>query len=83
MFETEGADGLGSAGGLDLAPWNEIFPSVNKDAAYTLVAFKTVMLADIAGDPCWDEQYMHEDPMEQEPDPQEEANTDESDEDNQ
>jgi hypothetical protein len=40
-FETEGTDGHGSAAGLDLAPWRGAFPSVDKDAAHTLVAFKT------------------------------------------
>jgi hypothetical protein len=51
-FESEGAGtGLGSAAGFDLAPWNDIFPSVDEDATHTLVAFKTLMLAGLAGDP--------------------------------
>jgi WD40 repeat protein len=50
-FESEEAGGLGSAAGLDLAPWNQIFPSSDKDATHTLVALKTLMLAGLAGDP--------------------------------
>jgi hypothetical protein len=50
-FESEGADGLGSAAGLDLAPWNEFFPSADKDATHALVVFKTLMLAGLADDP--------------------------------
>jgi WD40 repeat protein len=53
-FESEGADGLRSAAGLDLAPWNKTFPSVDKDATHTLVALKTLMLAGLAGDPTRD-----------------------------
>jgi hypothetical protein len=50
-FESERADGLGSAAGLDLALWNKTFPSANKDATHALVAFKTLMLPGLAGDP--------------------------------
>jgi len=50
-FESEGADGLGSAAGLDLTPWNEFFPSADKDATHALVVFKTLLLAGLAGDP--------------------------------
>jgi hypothetical protein len=52
LFESERAGaGLGSAAGLDLAPWNKIFPSADKHAMHTLVAFKTIMLAGLAADP--------------------------------
>jgi WD40 repeat protein len=50
-FESEGADGLGSAAGLDLAPWNGTFPSTDKNATHALVALKTLMLPSLAGDP--------------------------------
>jgi hypothetical protein len=49
-FESEGAHGLGSAAGLDFAPWNKTLPSANKDATHTLVAFKTIMLPGLASD---------------------------------
>jgi WD40 repeat protein len=48
--EREGTD-LGSATSLDLAPWNEKFPSTDQNATHTLVAFKALLLADFAGDP--------------------------------
>jgi hypothetical protein len=50
-FESEGVEGLGSAAGLDLAPWNEFFPSADKDASHTLVAFKMLMLPGLAAEP--------------------------------
>jgi hypothetical protein len=50
-FESEGAAGLEPAAGLDLTPWHGIFPSADKDATYTLMIFKTLMLPGLAGDP--------------------------------
>jgi hypothetical protein len=50
-FESEGAAGLISAAGLDLAPWHGAFPSADKDATHTLITFKTLMLPGLAGDP--------------------------------
>jgi hypothetical protein len=51
-FESEGASaGLGSTASLDLAPWNKAFPSVDKSGTHTLVAFKTLMLPGLAGNP--------------------------------
>jgi hypothetical protein len=50
-FESEGAAGLESAVGLDLAPWRGAFPSGDKDATHTLMTFKTLMLPGLAGDP--------------------------------
>jgi hypothetical protein len=50
-FESEQMGGLGSAGGLALAQWNETFPSKHKDATYALVSFQTLMLADLCGNP--------------------------------
>jgi hypothetical protein len=50
-FESEGAAGLESAAGLDFAPWRGAFPSADKDATHTLITFKTLMLAGLAGDP--------------------------------
>jgi hypothetical protein len=51
LFDSERADGLESATGLDLAPWNNTFPSANKHATHTLVAFKTLMLPGLGGNP--------------------------------
>jgi WD40 repeat protein len=50
-FESERAEDLESAAGLDLAPWGGAFPSVDKNANHALVAFKTLMLLGLAGDP--------------------------------
>jgi hypothetical protein len=50
-FESEGAAGLESAAGLDLAPWRGAFPSADKNATHTLITFKTLMLPGLAGDP--------------------------------
>jgi WD40 repeat protein len=51
-FDPEHAEsGLGSAAGLDLTPWNATFPSADQHATHTMVSFKALMLADLAGDP--------------------------------
>jgi WD40 repeat protein len=36
---------------LDLTPWKGLLPSTDKRATYTPVCFKTLMLAELAGDP--------------------------------
>jgi hypothetical protein len=50
-FESEGVAGLKPADGLDLiAPWKDLLPSSDARATYTLVCFKALKLADLAGD---------------------------------